>query len=217
MKHAIAVIVLAAVIVGSWLVVATAGGASSTTAPLEAQGHNSHVSSTSVSATTQGTSPAAPTTDEIMFVTMMIEHHQQALEMSGILAGSRDVPARVANLAESIRVAQSSEIGTSRSWLDAWAAAPGWEDHGSHDDEAASMTMSGMIGPEGFAALSAATGTESARIYLELMIEHHAGAIEAARNIYPSLSNPWVISFVRHIVMEQTVEVEGFEHILESL
>jgi uncharacterized protein (DUF305 family) len=217
MKHAIVLIMLAAVTAGSWIVVATATGGSSAAAPLEEQGHNTHVSSASVTATHESASPGAPTAGEIMFVTMMIDHHQQAIEMSDILAEAGDVPPRVANLAESIRVAQSSEIGTSRSWLDAWAAASAGEEHGSHDDGAASMTMSGMIGPEGFTALRAATGTESARVYLGLMIEHHDGAIEAARSIYPSLTNPWVISFVRHIVREQTVEVEGFQHILDSL
>ena len=57
-----------------------------------------------------------------MFVTMMIPHHQGAIEMSD-LALSQASTAPVKDLAARIKAAQGPEIELMQGWLDQWGAA----------------------------------------------------------------------------------------------
>ncbi|CAH0240366.1 DUF305 domain-containing protein [Microbacterium sp. Bi128] len=208
-KYAIVAALFVLATVGSWIVIGTVGVTVPASAPPPARAAQS----------------GAPTAEEVMFVTMMIDHHQQAVRMGEILASAPDVPHRVGNLAEKMQVAQAGEIGDSQKWLAAWAAAAETTGgaHGGHGSSAtansgpATMTMKGMIGPEGFAELEAATGVEAAKVFLRLMIEHHVGAIETAGEITGSLSNPWVVSFAQHLVTEQSIEVASMRRMAESL
>ena len=51
---------------------------------------------------------------DVMFASMMIVHHEQAIEMSDIILSKDDVPADVTSLAEEIKAAQVlSRIGLS--------------------------------------------------------------------------------------------------------
>lgn len=207
-KYAIVAALFVLVTAGSWIVVGSVGAATASSAPPPARAAQS----------------GAPTAEEVMFVTMMIDHHQQAIRMGEILASAPDVPRRVANLAEKMQVAQTGEIGDSQKWLAAWAAAgTGGGAHGGHGSSTTAtaapttMTMKGMIGPEGFAELEASTGVEAAKVFLRLMVEHHEGAIETAAEITGSLSNPWVVSFAQHLVTEQSIEVASMRRVAESL
>ncbi len=74
-----------------------------------------------------------------------------------------------------------------------------------------------MISPEDLYALDTAEGVQAARTYLTLMIEHHEGAIETGADTLPTLANSWTISFARHIVNEQTIEVDGMRRMLDDL
>lgn len=241
-KYIVILAVLTVLIAGSWTALAlfSPGRPGGTATTLAGPHTHGATGTTTLDATTTATSPdasadastdpghgaghdgapaatGAPTSHELMFATMMLDHHQQALDMGEILAQADEVPTRVANLAARIQVAQTSEIGDSKSWLAAWTAADPASAAVLADPAAEHMTMRGMIGEEGFARLRSAQGREAARVYLELMIEHHEGAIEAAGAIFPTVSNPWVVSFARHIVNEQTVEVDGMRRMLASL
>ncbi len=59
---------------------------------------------------------------DVMFATMMISHHQGAIEMSD-LALTRAVTPQVKDLAGRIKAAQGPEIEQMQGWLAAWAAA----------------------------------------------------------------------------------------------
>ena len=119
------------------------------------------------------------TAADVRFMRGMIAHHGQALEMTAL------VPARTPRedlriLARRIEVSQRDEIATMRRWLqDRGEAVPSAEEHAHHAGMAGMRheAMPGMLTPEEMARLSAATGAEFERLFLELMIRHHQGAL----------------------------------------
>ena len=57
---------------------------------------------------------------DVMFASMMIVHHEQAIEMSDIVLAKEDVNPEVIELAEAIKAAQGPEIDQLQGWLDDW-------------------------------------------------------------------------------------------------
>ena len=111
---------------------------------------------------------------DVEFLTGMKPHHEQAVEMSEIVLAANP-PAEVARIAQQIKDAQSPEVEQ----MDQMLTALGEEtDGGEHEGH--SMGHGGMMSDADLADLEAATGTQAARLYLEAMIDHHEGAIEAA-------------------------------------
>jgi uncharacterized protein (DUF305 family) len=117
------------------------------------------------------------TQNDLMFLTMMIMHHQQALDMAAL------VPSR-SNREEFIRFAryvdggQRAEIDQMQALLKA-AAERGLE--APHHDMTGDPPMNGMLSRAQMAALAAATGPEFERLWLQGMIYHHQGALDMAR------------------------------------
>src|SRR5215218_3287594 len=63
---------------------------------------------------------ASPFNDtDIMFVQMMLPHHDQAVSMSDLLLAKRGVHPEVAALARQIKDAQQAEIDTMNGWFEA--------------------------------------------------------------------------------------------------
>lgn len=91
-------------------------GACSNTATKEA-------TPSSAPSTTQ-TSAVAPASAhnqaDMMFVHMMIPHHQQAIEMSDMILAKQDIDPRVVDLAKQIKAAQGPEIEKMQGWMNAW-------------------------------------------------------------------------------------------------
>jgi uncharacterized protein (DUF305 family) len=149
-----------------------------------------------------------------MFVTMMIPHHEQAVEMADMILAKDGIDDRVVALAERIQAAQGPEIDTMTGWLDAWGVEPvdsgmdGMEgmDHGD-----------GMMSDEDMAALESAEGAEAARLFLEQMIQHHQGAIDMAEAEVTNGINPDAVALANKIVDDQTAEIAEMEELLTQL
>ena len=116
------------------------------------------------------------TADDIMFMQMMIPHHQQAVNM-GTLAETRASNPKVKALAAQIKAEQAPEIAEMKQWL---------KDAGAGMTMNHSMTMSGMLTEAEMTKLENSTGAEFDRLYLEGMIGHHEGAIEMAKMVIDS-------------------------------
>ena len=121
---------------------------------------------------------------DVTFATDMIQHHAQALKMVDMTMG-RDLDPQVEQLAEQIRTAQVTEVETMVDWLTAWdKPVPATvQDHANaHSDGDMEMDtdMPGMMTNEEMDDLEAAQGAEFQTMWLEMMIEHHEGAIEMA-------------------------------------
>jgi len=159
-------------------------------------------------------SSSAPATNtneaDIMFATMMIEHHRQAIEMSDAVLTKEDVDPRVTSLAEDIKAAQQPEIDLLEGWLEEWGADSGTGMDGmDHGD--------GMMTEEDMQDLEAATGPDASRLFLEQMIEHHNGAITMAQDQVDDGQNPDAVALAQKIVDDQSAEIETMEDILASL
>lgn len=133
---------------------------------------------------------------DVDFLTGTKPHHEQAVEMSDMVLAA-DPPAPVAELAEQVKAAQGPEIEQMEQMLEDLGASSD-EDHMS----AGTMQHGGMMSDADMQMLMDATGTDAARMYLEGMIEHHKGAIDAAET---------------EIATDQAAEITKMEGLLASL
>ncbi|MFP5291317.1 MAG: DUF305 domain-containing protein, partial [Actinomycetes bacterium] len=99
------------------------------------QGGTAAGTSESPGASTSAEASADFNSADEMFVTMMIPHHEQAVEMADVVLDKNGVDPRVLDLAQQIKDAQGPEIETMRGWLAAWGveyedSSMGGMDHG---------------------------------------------------------------------------------------
>lgn len=146
---------------------------------------------------------------DVMFTSMMIPHHQQAVEMSDTLLAKDGIDERVTALATEIRAAQQPEIETMQGWLSDWGAALIDGDGMHHGD--------GMMSDDDMQALDDASGGEAARLFLSQMIEHHRGAVEMAQDEIDDGSNADAVALAKSIVETQTAEIAEMEQLLDEL
>lgn len=146
------------------------------------------------------------------FVTGMIPHHEQAVEMADILLDKDGVDDRVVALAERIKDAQQPEIDLMTSWLDEWGVDHdmGGMDHGEHGGD-------GMMSDDDMAALEAASGQEASALFLEQMIEHHEGAIEMSQQELDNGQNPDAVELAQQIIDAQTAEITEMQGLIAAL
>ncbi len=123
------------------------------------------------------TPPPLYTEDDLLFLTHMIMHHQQALDMAALVP-SRTHREEFIRFARYVDGAQRAEIDQMRSLL-RMAAERGIE--APHHEMLGDPPMAGMLSKAQMAALSAATGADFERLWLEGMIYHHQGALDMAR------------------------------------
>jgi uncharacterized protein (DUF305 family) len=156
-----------------------------------------------------GGEPANAT--DVRFMQMMIPHHQQALEMTALVK-DRTQNEKLRSLAGRIEVAQGAEISAMQSWLRTQGkSTAGGHDHSGHG---AAMAMPGMATPKQMAELKAASGAEFDRIFLQLMITHHQGAITMAREVLKSGSDVVVDRMALDVNMSQSAEIRRMQMML---
>jgi len=149
------------------------------------------------------------------FAQMMIIHHEGAIEMAGLIsekASTEEVRALGARIAE----AQGPEIELMSGWLDRWDEAQSDEvDMGGmgHED----MEMDGMDQEAAMAELSGLTGVEVDRRFLELMIEHHRGAIEMAETLRGNGLSLDATELAGKIIDDQMAEITEMTNLLNTL
>jgi uncharacterized protein (DUF305 family) len=134
------------------------------------------ICATSVGAAAEPNNAGGPplyTEDDLRFLTHMIVHHQQAVEMAALVP-SRTERAELIKFARYIDGAQKAEIDHMQGLLNA-ARDRGLQipEHDMHGDP----PMQGMLSKAQMAALAAAKGKEFERLWLKGMIYHHEGAM----------------------------------------
>ena len=148
------------------------------------------------------------TGSDVMFLQMMIPHHQQAVDMSD-LALARSTDAELLALAQEIRDGQASEIVQMQGWLSD-AGLPGELDHSM------GMGMGGMLTETELQALADSQGEEFDRLWLTGMIQHHLGALHMIEMIEDS-PNPDIEAFGASIDTVQTTQIEQMSAMLERV
>jgi uncharacterized protein (DUF305 family) len=144
---------------------------------------------------------------DVMFLQMMIPHHQQAIDISNIaLKTSKD--SELLGLANTIIKAQNAEIAQMKSWL---------KDAGATMDMGHSMTgMGGMLDDAELSSLSSATGTSFDSLWLKGMIGHHDGAIHMTQMIQDA-SNSEVKAFGENVVKDQSAQIVQMKAMLKRI
>jgi len=166
------------------MVMALAGCSKDASRGMDHEGHSSEASGDLTGA-------------DIMFLQMMIPHHQQAIDISD-LALTKSADPELLALAKDIRDGQGAEIITMKAWLakDGADLDPG---HSMGHD------MGGMLSDLELAALKAATGKSFDLLWLKGMTGHHDGAIHMASMITDA-TNADIKSFGQAIVTTQSAQ-----------
>ena len=156
------------------------------------------------------------TAADVDFMQGMIIHHYQAFLMSE-MATSRTNNQTILDLAGRIDISQQDEISFMENWLldmGQTVPDPSKSNHMHHHK------MMGMATPEQMQQLSQSDSTDFDRMYLNLMIKHHEGAIDMVDrlNEYPgSAYDPQLYEFVSDLSNDQGVEIERMNGILIDL
>ena len=153
---------------------------------------------------------------DVKFMQGMISHHAQAIEMTQLLASrsERDVMHR---LAQRIEISQEDEITMMQDWLrsrdqevtetDAYRA-PGAE------------RMPGMVTEEDMDRLEQAQAIDFDRLFLELMVTHHQGALTMVENLLSqrdTAQDSQLFAFTSDITADQSMEIDRMDAMLAGL
>jgi uncharacterized protein (DUF305 family) len=209
---------LAALLTGAAVtVVLTACGGGATTAAPAAPGTSSTAAAPGASSTAATDVAAEHNDADVRFAQNMIPHHQQAVEMAA-LAADRSASQEVQDLAEQIRTAQDPEIATMTAFLQTWGAEipAGGMAGMDHSGMGGMEGMNGMMTAEQMGGLAAASGAAFDRMFLEMMIEHHEGAITDAQTELAEGANPQAKELAQKIVDGQTAEITEMQQLLQS-
>ncbi|KAA9111677.1 DUF305 domain-containing protein [Microbacterium rhizomatis] len=155
--------------------------------------------------------PAHANAADIMFASMMIPHHVQAVEMSDALLSKEGVDERIVALAEQVVSAQQPEIDLMENWLADWGAEASDLPTGTDMGHSGGMMSDGDM-----RALDTAVGDEAGRLYVAQMIDHHRGAIDMARGEIQKGQNPDAVALAQQIIATQTVEIDTLEDVLAT-
>jgi uncharacterized protein (DUF305 family) len=167
---------------------------------------------------------------DIEFATAMIPHHAQALVMVDMTRG-RELSGHMQQLTDQIQAAQGPEIEKMVDWLTAWdepvpetmrdhvnaedSDGMGGHDMGGMDDES-DPGMPGMMTDEDLADLESAHGQEFEDMWLKMMIEHHEGAIEMAKDEQADGVFKPAINLAESIETSQQAEIDHMRELLAS-
>ncbi|MBB5777425.1 DUF305 domain-containing protein [Nonomuraea jabiensis] len=209
----------AALIVVMGTVVALSGCTSSSpppapradsTAPVIAPGRPGEQAKTlSPSEAATAVPSATANASDIKYVQDMVVHHRQALDMS-LLAPSRADSAQLKSLASRIKDAQGPEIQFMTTWLrEQQQTVP--DHHAAHEG------MPGMATPAQMEALKAAKGKDFDRMFLELMINHHLGAIKMSEQVLTSGSHIRVEELASDVSVTQAAEIRRMQQMQSAL
>jgi uncharacterized protein (DUF305 family) len=171
--------------------------------------HDRHTDSSGASSGAE-----APFNDaDATFAQQMVPHHEQAIGMAQLAAGRAADP-RVLDLAGRIEAAQQPEIDT----LTGWLADGGLDstDHGA-PDHARGDGMGGMMSEQDMQALTGASGNAFDRLFLELMIEHHRGAVDMAETESADGQYTDALAMAESIRDGQNAEIAEMQELLTEL
>ena len=155
--------------------------------------------------------------DDAQFMRDMIPHHHQAIEMAELVADRTNRPELI-DVAGRINASQGDEIAFMQQWLrERGEPVP---DPTVHHAMHTSHTMAGMATPEQMAELAASKGTAFDRLFLQLMITHHEGAVKMVEELLEqpgAAYDPILFEFTGDIANDQAVEIERMNGLLVSL
>jgi uncharacterized protein (DUF305 family) len=156
---------------------------------------------------------AAPASADIEFAQGMIAHHEQAIEMATMaLDPTVEAGAEVGDLATRIEAAQDPEIDQMTGWLTEWDQPLQMDTSDGHD----MSEMDGMMTAAEVDELGAATAADFDRLWLEMMIRHHQGAISMAETVKADGKHADVLALADAIIAAQQAEIDEMQALLDA-
>ncbi len=165
---------------------------------------------------------------DVAFASDMIQHHAQALSMVDLTL-DRDLDPEVQGLAEDIRAAQGPEIETMADWLTTWGedVPETMRDHVNSGHDTGDMSeslegmdgmdeMPGMMTADDMSTLENASDAEFQDMWLQMMVEHHEGAVEMAETEQEDGQFKDAVDLAGQIVDSQTQEIDTMKSLLDS-
>jgi uncharacterized protein (DUF305 family) len=176
-------------------------------------GMNHGNSGTSMTPPSTTASSAAFNDADVTFATQMIPHHQQAVQMAG-MAGYQATTPEVKKLATAIKAAQDPEIRLMSGWLTSWGKPVPTPSHGGGHG---GHEMAGMMTEEEMSTLGKAKGAMFDRMWIQMMIKHHQGAVTMAKAEQTNGKDPASIALAKTIEQAQTTEIATMQRLLGRL
>lgn len=176
----------------------------------------------STDAVTGAAVDASPTEADVGFCADMTLHHVQALAMCQRVLG-RDTGDPVQAAAAEVLQNQAIQVGMMRAWLTDWgrsttspATTMAWMGLNEGAGVPASM-MPGLATAEELSSLSAATGADQGRMWIELMRAHHVGGVAMAEAAVEVGSSDKVRRLATIQVQVQTFEIGQYDELLATV
>ena len=160
---------------------------------------------------------------DVEFMQGMISHHAQAIAMAK-LAPTRTTTRSIQVLAGRVINAQQDEIIIMQQWLaDRLQPVPEPDPRGHKmimDGKEHYHLMPGMLTAEQMKQLESARGQDFDRLFLELMIQHHRGAVDMVTQLFGTTGagqNNTVFKLASDVNVDQTTEIARMEQMLDAL
>jgi uncharacterized protein (DUF305 family) len=153
------------------------------------------------------------------FVQDMIDHHDQAVQMSIRIQAVATDPT-VLQIASDIVQEQRYELGMMDSWLAQWNSQRGeddriamqWMGMGSPVNE-----MMGMQDPEAVRSLSKLPAQDAELFFLKMMQEHHRGGVDMAKYAAENAGKANVRTFAERVASVQAAEINEMQAVIDRL
>ncbi|NKY87644.1 DUF305 domain-containing protein [Nocardia veterana] len=142
---------------------------------------------------------------DVSFLTMMYPHHAQAVEMAKLVPTRSGNPELIA-LAANVEKAQAPEMEQFAALLRGFGKpAPQATMH---------HPMNGVMTEDQMTQLRNATGPEFDRMWLQMMIEHHQGAVDMANTELAQGTNADAKALAHNILTAQQAEIQQMRGML---
>ncbi|SEB02289.1 MULTISPECIES: DUF305 domain-containing protein [Mycobacteriaceae] len=183
---------------------------SATTSSMPMSGHDmpGH-SMPGMSGSSTSAAPAANFNDaDVMFLQMMYPHHAQAVDMAKLVP-TRSQNQQVKDLATAIEKAQAPEMQQMTTLL-AGFGKPAPSATMSH-------SMPGLMTPQQMTELTGLSGAAFDKMWLQMMVEHHQGAITMANDELKNGTNADAKAMAQAIVTAQQAEITTMNGMLAKM
>jgi uncharacterized protein (DUF305 family) len=156
---------------------------------------------------------ASYTAADVEFMQGMIAHHAQAIHMSK-MAATHGASPKLLKFTQKVDQGQTAEIVLMQEWLRRNGQfvpdTSSWRTH----------MMPGMLTADQLRTLEASRGTAFDRNFLEMMIQHHQGALKMVEDLFatPRAGQDVDVSvFANDVVTVQTAEIGVMRRMLSEL
>ena len=155
---------------------------------------------------------------DVVFATMMIPHHAQAIAMADMGLRQATDP-KVKALAAKIKEAQAPEIARMSGWLSGWGASVPGTASGTDMGGMSGMggQAGGMMSAQEMTDLGKASGSGFDRMWLQSMTRHHEGAVDMAKTELAKGTNPDAKKLAQSIIDSQSTEINEMKSILTGI